>query len=80
MIGAVFGMVQREEEGFRMDEQIERTLTALHSRHLNGFYAENPEKARLKILELIPRSAVVGVGDSTAINQLRIPIIFSYIQ
>lgn len=56
-----------------MDPQIERTLAALHSRHLNGIFAENSGKARLKILELVPRNAVVGTGDSTAVNQLGIP-------
>jgi hypothetical protein len=36
-------------------------------------YAENSEKARLKILDLVPRDAIVGIGDSTAVRQLGIP-------
>ncbi len=56
-----------------MEIHIERTLASLHSRHINGIYAENSEEACLKVLGLIPQDAVVGIGDSTAIRQIGIP-------
>jgi hypothetical protein len=56
-----------------MDIQIEESLASLHSRHINGIFAENSEDARQKILKLIPQEAVVGIGDSTTIRQIGIP-------
>lgn len=53
-----------------MDLQIERTLVALRKRHINGIFAQNYEEACLKVLNLIPVDAVVGIGDSTTIRQL----------
>jgi hypothetical protein len=55
-----------------MDTQIEECLASLRSRHVKGIFAENSEKARLKILDLIPQNAVVGIGDSTAVKQIGI--------
>jgi hypothetical protein len=56
-----------------MDIQIKECLASLHSRHINGIFAENSEDARQKILKLIPQEAVVGIGDSTTIRQIGIP-------
>ena len=56
-----------------MDAQIERTLAALGSRHINGVFAKNSEEGIEKILGLIPVDAVVGIGDSTAIRQIGLP-------
>lgn len=56
-----------------MDIQIEEILSSLHSRHINGIFAENSEETSQKILSLIPKDAVVGIGDSTAVRQLGIP-------
>ena len=53
-----------------MEIQIEETLSSLRSRHINGFFAENHEEASQKILSMIPKDAVVGIGDSTAVRQL----------
>jgi hypothetical protein len=53
-----------------MDKEIETTLASLRSRHLNGIFSENSEDARNKILKLIPKDAVVGLGDSTTISQI----------
>ena len=53
-----------------MHTQIEETLSSLRSRHINGIFAENHEEASQKILSLIPKDAVVGIGDSTAVRQL----------
>jgi hypothetical protein len=53
-----------------MDTLIKETLSSLRSRHINGFSAENNEEAIQKILSLIPKDAVVGIGDSTAVRQL----------
>lgn len=56
-----------------MDNQIEKTLSSLKSRHINGIFAEDSGDAGQKILDLIPMHAVVGIGDSTAVNQIGIP-------
>jgi hypothetical protein len=56
-----------------MDARCERTLDSLRARHINAIFAKNSEKARLKILDLIPKDAIVGIGDSTAVRQLGIP-------
>ncbi len=53
-----------------METQIEKTLAALRSRHINGIYAEDSSEACQKILSLIPQGAVVGIGDSTGVRQL----------
>lgn len=55
-----------------MDTVIEQTLSSIHSRNINGIFAENFEEANQKILALIPLEAIVGIGDSTAIRQLGI--------
>lgn len=55
-----------------MDAQIEEILSSLHSRHINGIFAENSEEACRKILDLIPKDATVGIGDSATIIQLGI--------
>ncbi|NJD53960.1 MAG: lactate utilization protein [Candidatus Methanoperedens sp.] len=55
-----------------MDTDITTTLRSLKSRGINGFYAENREEAIVKILDLIPQKAVVGVGDSTTMFQIGI--------
>lgn len=55
-----------------METEIEKTLTALRSRHFNASYAENVEEACLQIVNLIPKGAVVGVGDSATVRQVGI--------
>lgn len=55
-----------------MDEDIEKTLTALDARHIRGVFAAGAAEANRKILDLIPQGAVVGFGDSTAVRQLGI--------
>lgn len=55
-----------------MDVQIEEVLSSLHSRHINGIFAKNSEEATQRSLNLIPKVAVVGIGDSTTIRQLGI--------
>ena len=56
-----------------MDTQIETTLSSLHSRHIKGIFAENSKEACRKILDLIPKGAVVGIGDSATVLQLGVP-------
>lgn len=55
-----------------MDKMIEKCLASLHSRHINGILVENSVQASEKILAIIPRDAVVGIGDSTTIRQIGI--------
>jgi len=53
-----------------MDKEVEKTLRSLKSRHINGIFAENCEDAKSRILDLIPKDAVVGIGDSTTMRQI----------
>lgn len=53
-----------------MDDDLEKTVAALCSRHIKGICADDVKEANRKIVDLIPRGAVVGFGDSTAIRQL----------
>jgi hypothetical protein len=53
-----------------MDPAVETTLKSLRSRHIEALFAESPENAKEKILELIPRDTVVGIGDSTTVAQI----------
>jgi len=56
-----------------VDAQIEKLLAALKARHIKGIFAEDMEEGRLKIKDLIPSGATVGIGDSTAIRQMGLP-------
>jgi hypothetical protein len=56
-----------------VDVLIEEVLAFLRSRHINGFFAENAEDAKQKVMSLISQDAVVGIGDSTTMRQLGIP-------
>jgi hypothetical protein len=53
-----------------MDEEIERTINSLVSRRFCAVFAENAVDAKNKILDLIPKNALVGVGDSTTVAQI----------
>jgi hypothetical protein len=56
-----------------VDIRIEEVLSSLRLRHINAFFSENSEEASRKVMSLISRDAVVGIGDSTTLRQLRIP-------
>lgn len=56
-----------------MDVQVEKTLAALHARHIKGVFAKNLDEGRDEVLNLIPLNATVGIGDSTAIRQMGLP-------
>lgn len=53
-----------------MDTQIQQTLSALRSRHIQAIFAEDYEETNQRILALIPLRATVGIGDSTGVRQL----------
>lgn len=55
-----------------MEKTIEKTLKALRKRSLKGWHAETAEAAKELILKLIPADAMVGIGDSSTVRQLRI--------
>lgn len=57
-------------EGFAVESDVGATLRALQYRYLNGIYAKDRKDACRKILELIPKDAVVGIGDSTTVRQV----------
>ncbi len=53
-----------------VDKEIETTLRGLKSRHLNAIFSDSSESARKAILEMIPENAVIGIGDSTTVDQI----------
>ncbi len=53
-----------------MDAHIEKTLSSLQARHINGIFAEDASEANRKVLSLIPSGTTVGIGDSTSMRQL----------
>jgi len=55
-----------------MNAQIRQCLTSLKSRHIKGFFAKNFDEGCEKVLDLIPKDAVVGIGDSTTARQMGI--------
>ena len=55
-----------------IDRDVATLLKSFESRGFKGFYAENRERAKVKILDLVPQDAVVGIGDSTTIRQIEV--------
>jgi hypothetical protein len=55
-----------------IDREVGTVLKSFESRGFRSHYAENRERARAKILDLIPEGAAVGIGDSTTIRQVGI--------
>jgi hypothetical protein len=55
-----------------MDKDIEITLKSLLSRNINGVFATDSEDAKNKIIDMIPKRSVVGIGDSTTVRQIGI--------
>lgn len=53
-----------------MEEAIKKTLKSLEARNLNALFAKDCKEARKLILDLIPKKAVVGIGDSSTIRQI----------
>jgi hypothetical protein len=53
-----------------MDEETEVTLRSLRARNLEGLFAENSTDAKNKILDFVPKDALVGIGDSTTVAQI----------
>jgi len=58
------------KESVGMELRIEKTLKSLKARNLSGWFAEDRERAKGMILDLIPQDATVGVGDSSTIRQV----------
>ena len=54
-----------------MDAHIEKKLSSLQARHINGIFAEDASEANRKVLSLISPGATVGIRDSTSMRQLR---------
>lgn len=55
-----------------VDKKIETTLRSLRSRHINCIFTETSVDAKYKMLDLIPKDAIVGLGDSTTLEQIGI--------
>jgi len=55
-----------------MDKKIDILIKNWQKRNISGFYCENKSKAIDKILEIIPKSASVGLSGSQTLTQLDI--------
>jgi hypothetical protein len=55
-----------------MEKEIKKTLRSLKARNLKGVYARNLDEGRQIILDLVPRKALVGIGDSSTVRQMGI--------
>ena len=53
------------------DPLIEKAVKALGNRKMVGLAAENAEHARELILSIVPEKAVVGIGDSSSVRQVK---------
>ncbi|KNF08326.1 hypothetical protein CLPU_8c00910 [Gottschalkia purinilytica] len=47
-----------------IDKQIERTISNLKKRNMEGYYVKDEKEIIEKLKELIPENSIVGVGDS----------------
>lgn len=55
-----------------MKEEIKKTLKSLGARNLIPHFVKSCKEARELMLNLIPREAIVGLGDSSTIRQIGI--------
>lgn len=55
-----------------MEEAIKKTLKSLEARNLRAWFAKNCKEARDRMLDMISRDAVVGIGDSSTVRQIGI--------
>ena len=55
-----------------MEDRGKRAAEALRKRDFNAQYVENSTRAKELILEAIPREAVVGVGGSVTIREMKV--------
>ena len=55
-----------------MKKKIDRLIKDWEKRNISGIYLENKERAREKMLELIPRSATIGISGSVTLDELEI--------
>ena len=55
-----------------MEKAIERTMKFLKRRNFHPLFARNREEARDLTLQLIPKIATVGIGDSSSVRQIGI--------
>lgn len=55
-----------------MDKKIENIFNALKKRNIKGIFCKDKKEARELILELIPKTATVGISGSVTLDQLEI--------
>lgn len=53
-----------------MDERINGLIKNWQKRNIGGFYCDNKEQAIDKILQIIPKSANIGISGSVSLDQL----------
>jgi len=58
--------------GTKMNVQVEETLRNLRANNFDAEFAENSNAVKQMILKSISRDAVVGIGDSATVRQIRI--------
>jgi L-lactate utilization protein LutB len=55
-----------------MDRTIERTIDALKGRSIIGWAAARAEEAQEIVQQIVPKGAVIGIGDSSSVRQIRV--------
>ena len=55
-----------------MDPTVEKTIKALKRRLINGWRAGNTAEARDIVVRVVPKDAVVGIGDSSSVRQIKL--------
>ena len=66
------GMVGNSEGDRIMDPTVEKTIKALKRRLINGWRAGNTAEARDIVGRVVPKDAVVGIGDSSSVRQIKL--------
>jgi hypothetical protein len=55
-----------------MDLTIEKTIKGLKKRLIKGWKAADASEARDIVAKIVPKDAVIGVGDSSSVRQIRV--------
>ncbi len=60
----------RTEKKWFIEEKVKRTIEALKNNGFNAIYTKTSEEALEKILQLIPKGSLVGIGGSVTIRDI----------
>ncbi len=64
-------MSQKKSDTQGRDSVINKVIKALENRKMTGLAAEDGDHARKLVLSIVPEDAVVGIGDSSSVRQVK---------